>query len=275
MTVIAMTREMGTRGKEVAQHLADRLDVRLVHHELVEAPFDRQKAPGQSEVHRFLNGGAENGEPCNSSPAINGYMTPEEVFAFASRGHIIFRGWGAARLLHSIPHILSVRICAPMEDRVNEMMKRLGVDEAVARREIKRNDASHGTAFSRFFGTDWRDPSNYDLVLNTGQLAPETCADILVDAVMSPAFRETDASRSALADRLTEARIASLLRNGDAAIKARTKNVHVSVSDGVVMLYGATRDCGAARDIERAIRAHTGAEAVQNNIQATGPYLNA
>ncbi len=67
MTVIAMTREMGTRGKDVAKHLLDRLDVRLVHHELVEAPFDRQKAPGRSEVHRFLNGGAANGEPCSHS----------------------------------------------------------------------------------------------------------------------------------------------------------------------------------------------------------------
>jgi len=275
MTVIAMTREMGTRGKEVAKHLVDRLDVQLVHHELVEAPFDRLKASSRSEVHRFLNGDAENGEPGNSTPAINGYMTPEEIFTLASRGNIIFRGWGAARLLHSISHILSVRICAPMEDRVNEMMKRLGVDEAAARHEIERNDASHGTAFSRFFGADWRDPSNYDLVLNTGQLAPETCADILNNAVMSPAFRATDASRSALADRLTEARIASLLRNGDAAIKARAKNVYVSVLDAVVMLYGATRESGAARDIERAIRAHTGAEAVQNNIRTTGPYLNA
>lgn len=274
MTVIAMTREMGTRGKEVANHLVDRLDVQLVHHELVEAPFDRRKAPGRSEVHRFLNGGAENSEPFNSTPAINGYMTPEEVFALARRGNVIIRGWGAARLLHPIPHILSVRICAPMEDRVNEMTKRLRIDEAAARHEIERNDASHGTAFSRFFGTDWRDPSNYDLVLNTGHLAPETCADIIIDAVISLAFRETDASRSALADRLTEARIASLLRNAD-AIKARTKNVYVFVSDGVVMLYGATRDRGAAGDIERAIRAHIGAEVVQNSIRTTGPYLNA
>jgi osmotically-inducible protein OsmY len=74
---------------------------------------------------------------------------------------------------------------------------------------------------------------------------------------------------------LTEARIASLLRNGDGAIKARAKNVYASVSDGVVMLYGATRDCAAARDIEEAIRVHTGAEAVQNSIRTTGPYLNA
>jgi|LKGT01.1.fsa_nt_gi cytidylate kinase len=274
MTVIAMTREMGTRGKEVAKHLVDRLDVQLVHHELVEAPFDRLKASSRSEVHRFLNGDAENGEPGNSTPAINGYMTPEEIFTLASRGNIIFRGWGAARLLHSIPHILSVRICAPMEDRVNEMMKRLEVDEGVARHEIERSDASHTTAFTRFFEADWRDPQNYDLVLNTAHLAPEVCADMLINAVRSPAFIETDASRSALADRLTEARINSLLRNAG-VVGASSNNVYVSVSDGVAMLFGAVRDSGAAREIEKAVRIHTGINMVQNRIQTIGPYANA
>lgn len=274
MTVVAMTREMGTRGKDVAKILVDRLDVQLVHHELVEASFDQHKAPRRSEVHRFLIGGAKSEKPCSSTPATSGYMTPEEVFALASRGNVIIRGWGAARLLHSIPHILSVRICAPLEDRVNEMMKRLGVDETVARREIERNDASHSTTFSRFFETDWRDQSHYDLVLNTGRMAPETCADILVDAVMSPAFRETDASRTALADRLTEARINSFLRNAD-VVRTRSKNVYVAVSDGVAMLYGAVRDSGAAREIEKTVRTHTGINTVQNRIQTVGPFASA
>ena len=36
MTVIAMTREMGTLGKDVAAGLADVLGITVVHHELVE-----------------------------------------------------------------------------------------------------------------------------------------------------------------------------------------------------------------------------------------------
>ncbi len=35
MTVIAMTREMGTLGKDVAAGLAKALDIEVVHHELV------------------------------------------------------------------------------------------------------------------------------------------------------------------------------------------------------------------------------------------------
>jgi hypothetical protein len=36
MTVIAMTREMGTRGSEVATGVAERLGLSVIHHEIVE-----------------------------------------------------------------------------------------------------------------------------------------------------------------------------------------------------------------------------------------------
>jgi osmotically-inducible protein OsmY len=60
-----------------------------------------------------------------------------------------------------------------------------------------------------------------------------------------------------------------VLSNVD-AIKNRTRNVYVSISDGVVTLYGAVRDSAAARDIEKAIRTNTGLDAVQNNIHTIG-----
>jgi cytidylate kinase len=273
MTIIAMTREMGTLGKDVAKHLVDRLDVRLVHHELVEAPLDRRETRTASEVHRYLEEDGDNADQRDSTLAGDGYLTPEDILSLASRGDVIFRGWGAARLLHSFPHILCVRICAPMEDRIREMMQRLGVEEASARDKIKRNDNSHASVFTRFFGADWRDPLNYDLVLNTGQINPEGCADIIIDAIKSPAFSESDVSRKELADQLTKARITSLFKATE-QMNNRTKNVYVSVAEGNVTLYGAVCDVGAAGDIEKAIQAHIGSNAVQNDIQTIGPYTN-
>lgn len=272
MTVVAMTREMGTRGRDVAKHLVERLNLKIVHPELVEAPFDPDDAPRESEVHRFLTGGKKGEMPSSAWPDGNGYMNPEEVLMLASRGNVVLRGWGAARLLHDIPHILCVRVCAPMADRIAEMMKRLGIDESIAIREIRRSDRSHASAFERFFGTDWRDPLNYNMILNTGRLSPEACADIIIDAARNPAFQETETSRGALADRLAEARIKSLLKT-EAAISKRTSDVYSSVSGGVVKLYGATRDRSAARDIEGAIRSQLGYGAIQNDIKTIGASL--
>ena len=63
-----------------------------------------------------------------------------------------------------------------------------------------------------------------------------------------------------------------MLSNVD-AIKARARNVYISVSDGVVTLFGAVRDSGAARDIEEAVRTNTGIDAVQNNIHTIGAHV--
>jgi len=90
--------------------------------------------------------------------------------------------------------------------------------------------------------------------------------DIVTDAAKRLAFRETNISRGAFTDQLTEARITAVLSNVD-AIKTRDRRVYDSVSDGVVTLFGAVRDSGAARDIEEAVRTKTATNAVQNNIQ--------
>jgi len=42
MPVIAMTREMGSGGREVAQRVADRLNLTLVLHQMVEDCLDRK-----------------------------------------------------------------------------------------------------------------------------------------------------------------------------------------------------------------------------------------
>ena len=54
MAVIAMTREMGTRGKDVTARLADRLGLMVVHHELVEHDIAERAGVADSEVHHLL-----------------------------------------------------------------------------------------------------------------------------------------------------------------------------------------------------------------------------
>ena len=53
MAVIAMTREMATRGSEVAAGLADRLGLAIIHHEIVEHDIAERTGMPESEVHRF------------------------------------------------------------------------------------------------------------------------------------------------------------------------------------------------------------------------------
>ena len=270
MTVIAMTREMGSLGKEIARDLADHFESRLVYHELIGDPPEPSHLDEPSEVKRHLG----NGSDTNGASHRNGRMTPVELLELASRGNVIIRGWGAVRLLHQIPHIFCVRVCAPMQDRVDEIVRRLGVSERNARREIHRSDDLHSNVFERLSGGDWRDALNYDMVVNTARVRPEDAADLIVEAVSRPTFQETDESRQILADRLSEARIASFLAN-DPDLAGACRNVYVSVSGSAVTLYGAVRGWGLAREIGAAVQAHADVAEVRNSIQTIGDYISA
>ena len=58
MAVIAMTREMGSLGKDVAAGLAEQMGLTVVHHELVEHHLAEKLGVQESTVHRYLEGEA-------------------------------------------------------------------------------------------------------------------------------------------------------------------------------------------------------------------------
>lgn len=265
MTVIAMTREMGTLGKEVAREFARRRNCTVLHHELVESAGERADRQEDSEVYRFLEGTEKELDRWRNNRAKGGYLTSEEVYEIALEGDALVRGWGACRLLKDVPHVLSVRICAPMERRVEEMMRRLGVDERTARREIERSDAAHSRTFLRFFEADWRDAINYDMVLNTEHLTPTLCADILEEAVGHPAFASTVETRAELEDRLLQARIAAAFAS-DEMLGPRGRHIHIIVDNADVRLYGVVADGLSRKVAEEIAGAQPGIRSLQNDI---------
>ena len=141
MAIIAMTREMATLGRDVAAGLAERLGLVVVHHELVAQDIAERSGMRESEVHRFLEGEASLLERWRIDRVRMSRYTSEEILELAVKGNVLIRGWGATYLLRSVPHAVCVRICAPMADREQVLMLRLGIhDRATARREIERND---------------------------------------------------------------------------------------------------------------------------------------
>lgn len=238
MTVIAMTREMGTRGKDVAAKLAGQLGIGVVHHELVEKHLADRLHLKESAVHRFLEGEASLWERWQIDPKRLSRFSSEEILELATRGNVLIRGWGAAQLLRDVTHVLCVRICAPMSDRVHEMTRRLGVDDtSTVTREIERNDDAHARVIQRQFQTDWRDPTAYDITLNTGDIPIDVCVGLLRQLSQSGAYEPTEESRSHLFDKLISARVTTAL---DAAFSDSPvgSGLRVTAENGDVTIQG-------------------------------------
>lgn len=261
MAVIAMTREMGSLGKDVAEGLADQMGLTVIHHELVEHHLAERLGVQESAVHRYLEGEASLLQRWRIDKQKLSRFTAEEILELARQGNVIIRGWGATGVLRDIPHVLRVRICADMRFRERVMMQRLGLTDATAaRREIERSDAAHAGTVRNFFGVDWQDPLLYHLVLNTGVVPVEACVTIVRLLAERPEFQETEETRSMLADALVESRVRAALSETFAT------PINISVAKGKVTLTGTTM--GPTGNVEEMVRSIPGVTDVENHIVA-------
>jgi cytidylate kinase len=265
MTVIAMTREMATRGKDVASGLAERLGLTIVHHELVEQVIAERAGMPESEVHRFLEGEASLLERWRVDRKRLSRYTAREILELAARGNVLIRGWGATYLLRAVPHVICVRICAPMAFREQVLMQRLNTtDRAAARREILRNDEAHNGTMQKFFRIDWTDPSLYSIVLNTARIPVSDCVEHIVGLAGSEAFAETDEGRGILLDTVILARVREALER---RFGSTLGGIDAAVSDGKVTLVGGMSDERIIVEAVRLVHSVEGVRGVESQIR--------
>ena len=268
MPVIAMTREMATLGKDVASGLAERLGLTVVHHELVAKGIAERAGIHESEVHRFLEGETSLLERWKIDRKRLSRYTVREIFELAAKGNVLIRGWGATYLLRSVPHVLCVRICAPMPFREQVLMRRLGRGNPLqARQEILRNDEAHNGTMRRFFQIDWTDPALYSVVLNTARIPVRDCVEHIVQLAQSAAFEETDESRATLHDAVLLTRVRETLEDRYGPTRG---GIDVSVTGGKVMLMGGLSDERMIVQAVRLVHRVEGVSGVESQIKVIG-----
>ena len=241
MPIIAITREMGSLGKDVARGLGDALGLPVIYHEVIDHLADRMRVR-KSHVIRLLDGSAGLLERLTADKTSLSIYTADEIYGIAAscsdKGGAIIRGWGATHLLREIAHVVCVRVCAPFELRKTRMMARLASDdEARVAEEIRINDEAHSAIMRRHFGVQWTEPEQYDLVLNTKRVSVDGCVDEVLTLTRSPQFEETERSRAKLADLALAARVRAALRR---APETREARVQVSSASGRITLSGAS-----------------------------------
>lgn len=267
MPVIAITREMGSLGRDMALGLAEELGLTLVQHEVVEHVADKMHV-GASAVNRFLEGEAGLMERWRIDRKRVSLFTAEEIFELASKGDVLIRGWGAAHLLRPVSHVLSVRVCAPMTKRIHVMMERIGIqDPDTARREIERNDAAHTKTMTDLGHVDWQNPLHYDLVINAEQISVVAGIAMIKQLIEDPAFAETDESRARLADLKLEAAIQAALKSHDGTKGLDTLfDVALQPGTGEVVMTGMVDNDTVSHEAEQMIGQIPGVKTVRNKL---------
>jgi len=264
MPVIALTQEMGSLAKDVAQQLADELHLSTLRHEVAEHVAQKMHVP-RSLINRLREGNAGTIERLRADRSSLAVFSAEEVLETAARGDVVLRGWGATCLLHTVPHVVCVRVTRPMKQRVEWLMKSLDTDDAEsAEAEIRRSDQAHAARMHEQFGVTWGDPLLYDLVLNTERLSVDSCVQQIKALVARPEFAETTASVALLQNMAVQARVRAALRADET-----TRGVDVTVESdaGKLVLRGIVADA-REKDASAAVAAAVvGVVSVDNQLR--------
>jgi cytidylate kinase len=254
MPLIAMTREMGSLGKDVATGVAERANRRVVYHEIIE-PIANKMRLRKSHVERFLDGKSGIWERLTTDKTSLSIFTADETFRFLrDDSTAVIRGWGAVHLLKNIPHVIRIRVCAPLETRIERMMQRLATDNReTVENEIQLSEEAHSAITKRHFGVNWRDPENYDLVLSTERLSVDECVAEAECMMKKRCFQETAESMRLVENLALEWSVRAALRR-----EPRTADTSITVTcdAGRVTLAGVVatqNEAGAAAEVAAAV----------------------
>jgi cytidylate kinase len=200
---IAISREAGSRGGSIARRAGRKLDWQVYTQELLEY-IAQESAFRQSVLENLPAPAAHWAEErletlrresdFGQDPAV--LEIARMILSLGAQGNVVLVGRGAGNVLPA-ESTLSVRIMAPLEDRVAYMSQwlRLTMDEASEQVELRDRRRAH------FLDTHFRrapaDIYQYDLLLNSSLLGEELCAEMIVGAARAKTAARTDSKAKA------------------------------------------------------------------------------
>ena len=101
----------------------------------------------------------------------------------AKHGNIIIIGRGGSFILKN--EAFRVRVIAPLETRVERVMRDRSMSQKEATDYVKKYDADQIGFIKKYFNEDINDPNHYDLIVNTEHVGIESAAESVKRAFQS------------------------------------------------------------------------------------------
>lgn len=247
MTIIAISRELGSGGNQIGIAVAEALGFTYVDREIVLQAASRFSVK-EEKLEQVDERKLSFWERFDDEKRRYLVFIEASIFSFAERGSVVLAGRGTPVMLRGIQHALRIRITAPFEVRVREVMGREGLDLKTAQDRVRTYDREQAARIHYLFGVDWTAPQNYDLVINTERITTEGAVSVISQAARSATFRETPDSMQKVRDMSLAVQVRAALA---ADPNLASLNIEVVAKAGVISLRGvvfseATMEAAAA-----------------------------
>ena len=185
LRVITVSRQTGSGGHTLAVRLAADLKYDLIDRQIID--FISQNTGAQAKLIDSLDDRTRSGVDLWVEGILRGrYVDRSEythwlvksITAMAEHGDAVILG-RAGNVILAKRGGLHVRVVAPKEFRIGNLVKHDGVSTAEAARRIDESDEQRRKLYREDFGADIEDPLGYHVVLNMGRLTMEEALEIV------------------------------------------------------------------------------------------------
>ena len=203
--VITINRELGSGGRTVGRILAQKLGVPFYDKALIRAlekkyelttdEIERLKSRKRSWWADFKRVMVVGEDAANSTAYYVGsdsdLLTTEALFkaekeilsGIAEAESCVIAGRSAFFVLNGHPNRLSVLIQAPLENRIERLMKKQNMEWKEAMKTINKVDKMREEYVKNYAQTSRYDTRNYDLVINMAGKTEEQVADFILSYI--------------------------------------------------------------------------------------------
>ena len=197
-TIITIGRQFGSNGRMIGEKLAELMGVKCYDKQLIK---EAAKQSGLWED--FLDNMDE--KPTSSflySVVMDPYSymsfdsntnygmnlnqkafmaTYETIKSIADRESCVIIGRCSNYVLREYEKVLSAFIYAPLEVRIDTVMKRFNLNEKQARDQIAKEDKARASYFNYYTSYKWGKNESYDILIDSSLLGPDGTAELLLD----------------------------------------------------------------------------------------------
>lgn len=164
-SVYTISRQYGSGGSKLAISLSEISGYQLIWREIINQAATQIGSPDMALAvidELGLLGICPDDDTCSR------YRKALEnvVLSKAEIGKVILVGRASQLILKNFPNCLHVRIIASIETRIKNIHESKNVSVRAAKAQIEESDRQRMSFIKKMYGTDWNDPTLYDLTIN-------------------------------------------------------------------------------------------------------------
>jgi cytidylate kinase len=228
MPIITISRGSYSKGKAVAEKVAQKLGYECISREIVLEASEEFNVP-ELKLLRAIH----------DAPGILDRLSfqKERYIAFVQtallkhfrKDNLVYHGLAGHFFVTGISHVLKVRIVADLEDRVRLEMEREGMNREEALNLIEKDDKERRKWSEYLYGMDTSDPTLYDLFIHIHKIGIDDAVDIICRSAALKAFQRTPESAKRMEDLVLAAEVR-------AALTGVNHGANICAEDGMVFV---------------------------------------